>query len=134
VGSPERIKTAAQLMIDMPVERKMVVVSAMGTAGKGIPKARRPAAQAPHARPQQRRGGGAAAHRRRRVMGSARCAERVCARMQRVCTARSARRRCRRPPAARALPGRLRPHAAPREPCCRCGRAWRASPRNPRAS
>jgi len=40
VGSPERIKNAAKLMIDMPVAQKMVVVSAMGTPGKGIPKVR----------------------------------------------------------------------------------------------
>lgn len=38
VGSAERIKNAAKLMLELPAN-KMVVVSAMGTPGGGIPKA-----------------------------------------------------------------------------------------------
>ena len=40
VGSSERIRNAAKLMIELPCAHKCVVVSAMGTPGKGIPKAR----------------------------------------------------------------------------------------------
>lgn len=39
VGSAERIKNAAKLMMELPAKNKMVVVSAMGTPGGGIPKA-----------------------------------------------------------------------------------------------
>ena len=40
VGSSERIRNAAKLMTELPSTHKCVVVSAMGTPGKGIPKAR----------------------------------------------------------------------------------------------
>jgi hypothetical protein len=40
VGSSERIRNAAKLMTELPSAHKCVVVSAMGTPGKGIPKAR----------------------------------------------------------------------------------------------
>jgi len=40
VGSSERIRNAAKLMIELSATHKMVVVSAMGTPGKGVPKAR----------------------------------------------------------------------------------------------
>jgi hypothetical protein len=40
VGSPERIRNAAKLIVELPAAHKMVVVSAMGTPGKGVPKVR----------------------------------------------------------------------------------------------
>ena len=44
VGSSERIRAAAKLMIELPVRQKMVVVSAMGAPSKNEAKVRPPAA------------------------------------------------------------------------------------------
>jgi hypothetical protein len=100
VGSPERIKNAAKLMIDMAVQQKMVVVSAMGTPGKGIPKARSPQPARPH-------GAGACQPRRGAVLRCAACPGWRCARAMRreqprgACGCFASHARAHGPPGAR---------------------------------